>query len=40
MAYDLIVSGRDWCNLYSEINQKQIDNRQEMAAKAEESKKT
>jgi hypothetical protein len=39
-AYDLIVSGRDWCNLYSEINQKQIDNRQEMAMKAEESKKT
>jgi len=37
--YDLIVSGRDWCNLYSEINQKQIDNRQEMAMKAEASKK-
>jgi hypothetical protein len=37
--YDLIVSGRDWCNLYSEINQKQIDNRQEMAMKAEGSKK-
>jgi hypothetical protein len=37
--YDLIVSGRDWCNLYAEISQKQIDNRQEMAMKAEESKK-
>ena len=37
--YDLIVSGRDWCNLYAEISQKQIDNRQEMAMKMEESKK-
>jgi hypothetical protein len=39
-TYGLIISGRDWCNLYSEINQKQIDNRQEMAVKAEGSKKT
>ena len=37
-TYDLIVSGRDWCNLYAEISQKQIDNRQEMAMKAEEAK--
>jgi hypothetical protein len=37
--YNLIVSGRDWCNLYTEINQKQIESRQEMAVKAEESKK-
>jgi hypothetical protein len=37
--YDLIVSGRDWCNLYAEISQKQIENRQEMAMKAEESQK-
>jgi len=36
-AYDLIVSGRDWCNLYAEITQKQIDDRQERAMKAEES---
>jgi len=38
-TYDLIVSGRDWCNLYAVISQKQIDNRQEMAIKAEDSKK-
>jgi len=37
--FTLIVSGRDWCNLYSEIKQKQIDSRQEMAMKKEESKK-
>jgi len=37
-AYNLIVSGRDWCNLYAEIKQKQIDNRQEKAMKAEGSK--
>ncbi len=37
--YNLIVSGRDWCNLYTEITQKQIDSRQEMAMKKEESKK-
>ncbi len=37
--YSLIVSGRDWCNLFEEIKQKQIDKRQEMAMKAEESKK-
>jgi hypothetical protein len=38
--YNLIVSGRDWCNLYSEIKQKQIDSRQEAAMKKEESKKS
>jgi hypothetical protein len=38
--YNLIVSGRDWCNLFSEIKQKQIDSRQEMAMKKEESKKS
>ena len=37
--YSLIVSGRDRCNLFEEIKQKQIDKRQEMAMKAEESKK-
>jgi hypothetical protein len=37
--YNLMVSGRDWCNLYTEITQKQIDSRQEMAMKKEESKK-
>jgi hypothetical protein len=38
-AYDLIVSGRDWCNLYAERKQKQIDALQERAMKAEESAK-
>ena len=37
--YDLIVSGRDWCKPFEEIKQKQIDSRQEMAMKAEDSKK-
>jgi hypothetical protein len=36
--FDLVVSGRDWCNLFQEITQKQIDNRQEMAMKTEEPK--
>lgn len=34
--YELLVSGRDWCNLYEELSQKQIDHRQEMALKAVE----
>jgi hypothetical protein len=38
-VYDLVVSGRDWCNLYAERGQKQIDALQEMAMKAEESAK-
>jgi hypothetical protein len=36
-TYDLIVSGRDWCNLYSEMKQETIDMLQEQAMKAEES---
>ena len=28
-AHELIVSGRDWCNLYKEVRQKQIDLLQE-----------
>ncbi len=24
-AYELVVSGRDWCNLFKEVRQKQID---------------
>lgn len=32
-AFELLVSGRDWCNLYSEIRQKQIDLLQEKAIK-------
>jgi hypothetical protein len=38
-VYDLVVSGRDWCNLYQERGQKQIDALQEMAMKAEGSAK-
>jgi len=38
-VYDLIVSGRDWCNLFSEIKQQTIDMLQEKAMKAESSKK-
>ena len=34
--YNLVVSGRDWCNLYEEIKQKQIDALQEKAMRAEE----
>jgi hypothetical protein len=34
--FELLVSGRDWCNLYQERSQKQIDNRQEMALKEAE----
>ena len=37
--YDLIVSGRDWCNLYKEIKQETIDMLQEKALKAQESEK-
>jgi len=37
--YDLVVSGRDWCNLFSEIKQQTIDMLQEQAMKAEESEK-
>jgi hypothetical protein len=33
--FELIVSGRDWCNLFTEIRQKQIDLLQEKAMKAE-----
>lgn len=33
--YNLIVSGRDWCNLFQEIPQKSIDALQEQATKEE-----
>lgn len=32
--FELLVSGRDWCNLYEETSQKKIDHKQEMALKA------
>jgi hypothetical protein len=38
-VYNLIVSGRDWCNLFTEIKQKQIDFLQEEAMKGEGSDK-
>jgi len=31
--YSLIVSGRDWCNLFAEIRQRHIDKLQEDASK-------
>jgi hypothetical protein len=33
--YELVISGRDWCNLFEEVSQKQIDAMQEHAMKAE-----
>ena len=33
-AFGLLVSGRDWCNLFTEIRQKQIDILQEKAMNA------
>jgi len=34
--FELVVSGRDWCNLFTEIRQKQIDLLQEKAMKSGE----
>jgi hypothetical protein len=31
----LIISGRDWCNLFDEISQEQIDQMQEKAIEKE-----
>ena len=36
-SFDLVVSGRDWCNLFKEVRQKQIDLMQERAMKTEGS---
>jgi len=33
--FNLIVSGRDWCNVFEEITQRQIDAVQEKAMKKE-----
>ena len=33
--FNLVVSGRDWCNVFEEITQKQIDAMQEKAMKEE-----
>ncbi len=34
--FSLVVSGRDWCNLFAEISQRQIDAMQSRAMKEEE----
>jgi hypothetical protein len=33
--FNLIISGRDWCNLFEEISQEQIDQIQEKALEKE-----
>jgi hypothetical protein len=33
--FNLIISGRDWCNLFDEISQEQIDQMQEKALERE-----
>jgi hypothetical protein len=38
-TYELVVSGRDWCNLFKEIKQQTIDMLQEKAMKGQESEK-
>jgi len=38
-TYELLVSGRDWCNLFKEIKQQTIDMLQEKAMKGQESEK-
>jgi hypothetical protein len=35
--FNLVVSGRDWCNEFDEITQKQIDAMQEKAMAAEQA---
>lgn len=35
--FNLIISGRDWCNLFEEVSQRQIDALQERAMKEEGS---
>ena len=37
-SFELIVSGRDWCNLFKEISQKTIDALQENAMRKEQGK--
>ncbi len=34
-TFSLVVSGRDWCNLFEEVTQRQIDAMQDHAAKKE-----
>ena len=37
--FDLIISGRDWCNLFVEISQEQIDDRLQGIAMENEKEK-
>ncbi|HEY7082709.1 MAG TPA: hypothetical protein VH500_23710 [Nitrososphaeraceae archaeon] len=34
--FNLIISGRDWCNLFAEISQEQINQMQENAMQSEQ----
>jgi hypothetical protein len=34
--FNLIISGRDWCNVFDEISQEQIDQMQEKAMQSEQ----
>jgi hypothetical protein len=34
--FNLIISGRDWCNLFDEISQEQIDQMHEKAMQSEQ----
>jgi len=34
-TFELVVSGRDWCNVFKEVRQKQIDLMQARAMKGE-----
>jgi hypothetical protein len=34
--FNLIISGRDWCNLFAEISQEQINQMQEKAMQSEQ----
>lgn len=38
--YNLMVSGRDWCNLFKEVRQRQIDISQETVIRAKKTEKT
>ncbi|TAL47391.1 hypothetical protein EPN87_02995 [archaeon] len=39
IGYELVVSGRDWCNLFETISQRQIDQMQGVVTEKESSEK-
>lgn len=39
LPFNLIVSGRDWCNVFEAITQRQVDAMQDKAMKAEDEAK-